>query len=228
MRLYPIALAALLFPGSLLGAPQGRTELELFTGISLLNARSGSVFAPLYATDLLPTSNAYVFPYEQARTLGGSFVQGLSVARYVSHRAAAKISFAIAPTHDLRTNSFSACPPGLVCILSPPPPKGSIVLPSYSTEARVVAYRYDADFSYELARGEVRPVVAFGLGGVSYDTLSEVKTDFAFNFGGGLKMYFGRIGASLEFSDYLTPHHFLTGKAEHDLQIRGGVLVRLR
>src|SRR5262249_37777956 len=91
----------------------------------------------------------------------------------------------------------------------------------------VAAYQYAARFSYDVLGGELRPFIGFGLGGVSFAATEETRSDFAFQFGAGVKMYFGkRIGARLEVLDEVVPDHFLTGRAEHDLQILGGLVVR--
>jgi hypothetical protein len=40
-------------------------------------------------------------------------------------------------------------------------------------------------------------------------------------------VYFGRrIGARLELVDMVVPDHFLTGRAEHDLHVMGGLVFR--
>jgi len=90
----------------------------------------------------------------------------------------------------------------------------------------VTAWHYGAGLTYDILGGDVRPFVALGGGGVSYNGAPGTKTDFALRFGAGLKVYFGRLGARVDAVDYLVFNNFLTGKDEHDVHVTGGAFVR--
>lgn len=90
----------------------------------------------------------------------------------------------------------------------------------------VTAWHYGAGLTYDILGGDVRPFVALGAGGVSYDGTPGTRTDFVLRFGAGLKVYFGRLGARVDAVDYLVFDNFLTGRDEHDVHITGGGFVR--
>jgi hypothetical protein len=90
----------------------------------------------------------------------------------------------------------------------------------------VTAWHYGAGLTYDILGGNVRPFVALGAGGVTYDGAPKTTTDFVLRFGAGLKVYFGRFGARVDAIDYLVFNNFLTGRDEHDVHITGGALVR--
>lgn len=87
-------------------------------------------------------------------------------------------------------------------------------------------WHYGAGLAYDITGGDVRPVVIFGAGGVSYSGAREGATDFALRFGAGLKVLFGRVGGRVDVVDHLVTDHFLTGEAEHDIHVTAGFLVR--
>ena len=90
----------------------------------------------------------------------------------------------------------------------------------------VTAWHYGAGLTYDILGKDVRPFVALGAGGVSYDGTPGAKTDFTLRFGAGLKLYFGRLGARVDAMDYLVFDNFLTGRTEHDVHVTGGAFVR--
>ncbi len=90
----------------------------------------------------------------------------------------------------------------------------------------VTAWHYGAGLTYDILGKDVRPFVALGAGGVSYDGAPGTKTDFTLRFGAGLKVYFGRLGARVDAIDYLVFNNFLTGQDEHDVHVTGGAFVR--
>jgi hypothetical protein len=90
----------------------------------------------------------------------------------------------------------------------------------------VTAWHYGAGLTYDILGGDVRPFVALGAGGVSYDGTPGARTDFVLRFGAGLKVYFGRLGARVDAVDHLVFNNFLTGQDEHDVHITGGAFVR--
>lgn len=90
----------------------------------------------------------------------------------------------------------------------------------------VTAWHYGGNLAYDVLGGDVRPFVLVGAGGVSYDGTSGANTDFALRFGGGVKAYFGRLGARVDAIDYLVFDNFLSGRDEHDVHLTGGAFVR--
>ena len=130
-------------------------------------------------------------------------------------------SFLVSPSHRLRREVFYECVPAQPCPLS------GAGAPQTQDDRNVAAYRYDLNLGYDLARGPVRPFLSVGAGAVSYDAGGTVDTRFAFNFAGGAKLYFGTLGLRVEAGDHIVLDHFLTGQAEHDLQVRGGLVFRL-
>jgi hypothetical protein len=90
----------------------------------------------------------------------------------------------------------------------------------------VTAWHYGGGLVYDVLGGDVRPFVTVGAGGVSYDGTAGAKTNFALRFGGGLKLYFGHLGARVDAVDYLVFDNFLSGRNEHDVHLTGGALVR--
>jgi hypothetical protein len=90
----------------------------------------------------------------------------------------------------------------------------------------VTAWHYGAGLTYDVLGKDVRPFLALGAGGVSYDGTPGAKTDFTLRFGAGVKVYFGRLGARVDAMDYLVFDNFLTGRTEHDVHVTGGAFVR--
>jgi hypothetical protein len=90
----------------------------------------------------------------------------------------------------------------------------------------VTAWHYGAGVNYDIRGGDVRPFVTVGAGGVSYEGAPGAKTDFVLRFGGGVKVYFGRLGARVDAVDHLVFDNFLSGHDEHDVHITGGAFVR--
>ena len=93
-------------------------------------------------------------------------------------------------------------------------------------ERSLTAWHYGASVNYDILGGDVRPFVTLGGGGVSYDGNAGTNTDFVLRFGAGLKVYFGRMRARVDATDYLVFDNFLTGKNEHDVHLTGGAFVR--
>jgi len=93
-------------------------------------------------------------------------------------------------------------------------------------ERSLTAWHYGAGINYDFLGADVRPFVTVGAGGVSYAGAPGTKTDFVLRFGGGVKVYFGRLGARVDAVDHLVFNNFLTGHDEHDLHITGGAFVR--
>jgi hypothetical protein len=90
----------------------------------------------------------------------------------------------------------------------------------------LTAWHYGLGLAYDILGRDVRPYVTVGAGGVTYDGTPRAKTDFVLRFGGGLKVYFGRLGARVDVVDHLVFQNFLSGKDEHDVHFTGGAFVR--
>lgn len=90
-----------------------------------------------------------------------------------------------------------------------------------------MAIAYDAGFAYDLEGGTVRPFLSFTAGGVSYASSAPTETDFRLSLGAGVKLGGGAVRGRLEVVDSLTPDHFLAGRSEHDVHVRGGLSVRV-
>ena len=149
-------------------------------------------------------------------------------------RLAIEADLAVAPTHDLQVGGalcldgrcFGGAEGGRVRGPWGQGP-GRADLDSDELRTRsLTAWHYGAGLAYDVTGGDVRPVIIFGAGGVSYSGAREGSTDFALRFGAGLKVLFGGVGGRVDVVDHLVTDHWLTGKAEHDIHATAGFLVR--
>jgi hypothetical protein len=188
-----------------------RTELSVLFGASLLDAsRDDLGFALVLQRDF--ERGLYSSP---GRTrLGGSLVGAVRVGRYVNERAAFELGLSLNPSHELSMDA--GCPYCRDLIYWP-----------YPLAQRSVAYGYDAAFTYDVVGGGTRPFLSFGAGGVTYAFQDYSEKDFRINMGAGVKLGHGRLRGRLEVVDHVTLDHFLTQRTEHDVQVRGGVAVRI-
>ncbi len=231
-----VALVAVLLAGAPAGAQPAasdhRYEVTLLSGASLLSAQSDRdepfpEDTGLPFEEFLPGGVIRRLLPDTIRThdrIGGSFLMGFEVSRRLARRGWVEARFAIAPAHTRRRRASFRCP-GDVCAFT-----GLVDLQdALTTEERVVAYHYGLGFAYELARGEVRPYLSVGAGAVTYDAPRHAGgTSFAFDVGAGARMSLGeRLGARLEVVDRILPDHFLSRRAEHDVQVRAGLSFRL-
>jgi hypothetical protein len=212
-----------------------KNEIVVFGGASILDATRNedtTVGIPAWIGDRWPG-----FPDIQVRTetsLGGSALFGARYSRYVKGRLAVEADFSVAPTHDFQVG-------GALCLdgrcygraeggrVRGPWGQGPGWGDSDFEDLRsrnLTAWHYGGGLAYDITGGDVRPVVIFGAGGVSYSGVGESSTDFALRFGAGLKVLFGRVGGRVDVVDHLVTDHFLTGKAEHDIHATAGFLVR--
>jgi Outer membrane protein beta-barrel domain len=152
-------------------------------------------------------------------TLNDSLMIGIKTAYFLNAHSGIEGSFAVSPNHDVVTTRRFVCPDGLPC------PR--IFIPDILIERNMVAYQYDANFLYNLLTDDVQPYVIFGVGGVASDFNNDIRNDFAFNFGGGAKFWFKKIGVRFEVNDHVIPDYFLTSKTEHDLQVQYGFVFKL-
>jgi len=197
-------------------AAEAKNEIVVFGGASVLDASRSedtTIGMPGWTGDRWPA-----FPDIQVRTetsLGGSALFGARYSRYVKGRLAVEADLAVAPMHDLEAG-------GELCL------EGSCFGRGMRgpRTRNLTAWHYGAGLAYDITGGDVRPVVIFGAGGVSYDGAREASTDFVLRFGAGLKVLFGRVGARVDVVDHLVTEHFLSGDAEHDIHATAGFLVR--
>lgn len=216
-------------------APEFKNEIVVFGGASILDAtrnQDATVGVPGWMGDRWPG-----FPDIQVQTgtsLGGSALFGARYSRYVKGRLAVEADLAVAPTHDLEVGGalcldgrcFGGAEGGRV--RGPwgmGPGRGDLDFDDFRSR-NLTAWHYGAGLAYDITGGDVRPVVIFGAGGVSYSGARQGSTDFALRFGAGLKVLFGRVGGRVDVVDHLVTDHFLTGKAEHDIHATAGFLVR--
>lgn len=209
--------AAALLAGSILTstAQAGefpRTELSVMFGASLLEAsRDDGGVIPLFQR--IFASNAFIG--QPTTRLGGSLVGAVRVGHYLNDRAAFEVGLSVSPSHELRAEA--SCPD--YCLVP-------IYWP-YPFAQRSVAYGYDAAFTYDVIGGGTRPFLSFGAGGVTHAFQDYSEKDFRINVGAGVKLGHGRLRGRLEVIDHVTLDHFLSQRTEHDVQVRGGVAVRI-
>jgi hypothetical protein len=222
---------------------RGTSELTLMVGASMLDVSEDedapfTDFLDLSAVDLPGSSPLFRFrglfgpggPFgagtlvlpnviRERRELGRSVVFGARYGYYVADRVVVEADFALAPEHTVRREYSFNCPDNRVCILA------GLDAPLRLGETTVNAYHYGAGAGFDLTGGRWRPMVLAGLGGVTYSADGGSETNVVVRVGGGIKGYLERLGIRAEVLDHLIVDHFLTGAAEHDLQVRGGVFV---
>lgn len=237
-----------------------RSEITVFGGASILDARRGDTFT--IGRPVIPVPPGFPgFPdlpeldvrVETEAKLGSTALFGARYAFYVKKQLAVEADLAVGPGHDLTTD-VGVCGPGGRCYgrgdfvpagtgagfddsLVPfvmggrargmGPRRGALADRGLRFgERNVTAWHYGAGVTYDVLGGDVRPFVALGAGGVTYDGASEAGTSFVLRFGGGLKAYFGRVGARIDVVDHVVVDHFLSEKTEHDVHATAGMLVR--
>jgi len=215
--------------------PEPKNEIVVFGGASILDAtrrQDSTVGIPGWVGDRWPG-----FPNVEVQTetsLGGSALFGARYSRYVKGRLAVEADLAVAPTHDvegggqlcLNGSCFGGAEGGRMRgAWGMGPGRGDLDFDGFRSR-NVTAWHYGAGLAYDITGGDVRPMVLFGAGGVSYSGARESSTDFALRFGAGLKVLFGRVGGRIDVVDHLVTDHFVTGKAEHDVHATAGFLVR--
>lgn len=224
-------------------ATEGKNEIVVFGGISLLDAsRSGQdqVFPLDRATSVGSRfgfgRNPFPLPiplppvsFSTESAIGSSALFGARYTRQIKDRLGLEADLTIAPGHEIETRG-SGCI-GDLCF-------GEGGSRDFEGRGRVFgrgvpfggrnvnAWHYGAGLAYELTRGDVRPVLILGAGGVTWGGAREAGTDFVFRFGAGLKILFGRVGARVDVVDHLVLDQFLTKGTEHDVHATAGLLVR--
>lgn len=215
-------LVVLLLAPALAGAEPGKVEITILGGGSLLEVRQTSVTPPCLEC-VVPLGAGQVLPvplppirFSESRSLGRGVLIGFRVGYDLSDRAEIEAGFAVEPSRTLRSDFAIGCPAGRPCPFLVRRPEAE----------KVAGYDYDAAFLFHLTRARVRPFLTAGIGGMSFDAPDRTRTNFAFRYGAGLKVGVGRMGVRVDVVDALVFDHFLTGRAEHDLRVRGGVSFR--
>ena len=157
--------------------------------------------------------------------MGSSALFGARYSREIKERLALEADLTIAPGHDLETRGRGCI--AELCFDGPSGARdGDGGFSRGFGDRSVTAWHYGAGLAYEITRGDVRPLLILGAGGVTWDAARTTQTDFVFRFGVGLKVLFGRVGARVDVVDHLVLDQFLTGKTEHDVHATAGLLVR--
>jgi hypothetical protein len=222
-----------------------RNEIVVFGGASLLDATNGTtktVSLPDgsgFLPQVFPNRPNIVFPpipplsfnLQTATSVGDSALVGFRYSRALKKRLWIEVDLEVEPSHDLKATG-SVCLQGGQCLGSGDLGGigGGRLFPELNLNpapARpVTAWNYGGGLAYELTGGDVRPLLIFGAGGVSWSGSRESATNFVLRFGAGLKVLFGRAGFRVEGVDYYIPDLFLNGKSAHDVHVTGGLLVR--
>jgi hypothetical protein len=242
-RLHLPVLAVLLLVAAPLAADDdngSENQIVVFGGVSILDAVEESTFSwplPLDggrgfpgppAGERRPGPGRDLRVDVQTRTsLGNSVLFGVRYSRYLKGRLAVEADLQVGPSHDLETDaelcvSDRCFGPGRLPELPGGPPGFGF---PQAGGRRITAWQYGGGLAYDVTGGEVRPVLVFGAGGVTWSGSGRSETDFALRFGAGLKILFGRVGARVDVVDHLVLDHFLSGNAEHDIHVTAGLLV---
>lgn len=219
-----------------------KNEIVFFGGASILSAdRSAEWAVPVPEWPRLfpgvprPATTPQITLGAKSE-LGSSALLGFRYSRKIKDRLAAEADIAVGPTHDLAITG-EACAGRGMCV------GGREVMdmargmwggnagqgPDFDfgrPERRLTAWHYGANLTFDLATGDIRPVLIAGAGGVTWSGSQQTETDLTLRFGAGLKVYFGTLGMRIDAVDYLIPDHFLTGKLENDVHVTAAVLVR--
>jgi hypothetical protein len=237
----PRALRALAIPLLLLvAAPlvadddtEAKNQIVVLGGVSILDASREESFSwPLPLPGGFPRGPGLPgrgpVDLRTQTSLGNSALLGFRYSRYIKGRLAVEADLEVAPSHDLETGGdvcisdrcFGAG--GWPEITGVRPPDLDL---RWGARRRVTAWHYGGGLAYDVTDGEVRPVVVFGAGGVSWSESGRTETDFELRFGAGLKILFGNVGARVDVIDHLVLDHFLSGTSEHDIHVTAGLVV---
>jgi hypothetical protein len=236
-----LVIPLLLFAAAPLAADDdtdSKNQIVVFGGISILDASQEETYRwvlPLPGGQGFPRGPGWPGLGRDPRvdvraraSLGNSALFGVRYSRYIKGRLAVEADLEVAPTHNLETG-------GDLCIsdrcfgqggwpeipgLHPPDLDFGL-----GAGRRLTAWHYGGGLAWDITGGEVRPVLVFGAGGVSWSGSGRTETDFELRFGAGLKILFGRVGARVDVIDHLVLDHYLSGKSEHDIHVTAGLLI---
>jgi hypothetical protein len=244
MTLIRTSIAIILLALPLAGTPVAAddasdfpNQIVVFGGVSILDASRTSTTTwppgiPAFPgwPDRFPGPGIDGFPEIQLRTsasLGNSVVLGARYSRYIKDRLSVEADISVGPGHDLEPGG-EICFEGR-CLGGGDIDRFPVRLPGGDLGRwrgqSVTAWQYGGGLAYDITGGDVRPVIVFGAGGVSWSGTGRTETDFELRFGAGLKILFGRVGARIDVIDHLVLDHFLTGSSEHNLHVTAGLLV---
>jgi hypothetical protein len=225
-----VVLLGLSAPAALADDPAeaAANEVVVFGGAAILDA-SRSVERTIELPSLPGRPGLPDIRFGARNEIGTSALFGARYSRRIKERLAVEVDLAVAPDHGLETKG-SLCVGGR-CFGDGRGGLDGIVLPaSLPREALrdgdVTAWHYGAGLAYELASGDLRPLLVAGAGGVTWSGAGDSETDLVFRFGAGLKILFGRVGARIDVVDHLVLDHFLSEESEHDVHASAGLLVR--
>jgi len=235
-------------------AAQPKNEIVVFGGVSFLDVGQGQDLH-FNLQDWLSGGGSpmgYTMPgwelpsdvsVRGETSLGGSGVFGARYSRYLKRRFAVEADVSVAPGHDLRTRGV-VCLSGGTCtgggdaegFMGPRGrfgPGGRFDGPGGAFDVTlrgqtVTAWHYGAGLAYDLMKGNVRPLVTFGAGAVTWSGVHPTQTNLELRFGAGLKMLFGQFGGRLDVVDHVVFDQYLTGQVENDVQLTAGFLFRFR
>jgi hypothetical protein len=171
-------------------------EFTVYSGVSLAAdtlENSGPCFRGLDCPGGVFTSKISV---------NNSALFGFGVGYYFTRNFELEGNFAIAPTHQFRSETN--------------------VVGFVDQDLNLVSYNYDANFVYNFDWKGIRPFLTAGIGGITRDNIS-VTTDFTYNFGIGTKFYYKDLGLRLELKDQIIPDYFQLGNKKNVLQIQSGI-----
>jgi hypothetical protein len=201
----------------------GRTELTVFGGASVAQIRrDGAPRFPL----VLPAI------YALRTRLGAGALLGLRVTRYLGGRAALELDLSVAPSQEAEFRAEVICSPGQPCPRLPDCalPEGCaapLQVPEFLIQERLTSWQYSLAFTYDLTASAARPYLGAAAGGATFTGLESRDTDLRLGVLAGLKLGSGRLRGRVELADFVATSHFLTGRSEHDVQVRAGLSVRL-
>ncbi|MCI0443317.1 porin family protein [bacterium] len=203
-----VIVAVLLLISSAVVVRADNVEITIHSGWSF-NTADFEIQPCFLCLSILP-------PFTSTTSVDSSISIGIKTAYFLNSRSAIEGSFEVSPNHDVITERR------VFCRQEPCP-----ALPDFLFERNMVVYQYDANFLYTVLTGDVQPYFTIGVGGVASDLDNDVKNNFAFNYGGGAKFRFKKVGLRFEFNDHVIPDYFLSNKTAHDLQIQYGFFFRL-
>ncbi len=225
MRCSGAALAALLLlcatPSRADESKRG-TELTLFAGATVAELSGGG--SPRFPL-VLPA--IYTF---DTRLKSGALV-GVRLTRYLTPRAAVELDLSVVPSQELEFRAELVCAPGRVCVRAPlctGTGPCALAAPDFLIREQLTTWHYGLAFTYDFAEADVRPYLGASFGAATSTGLDEQDTDVRLGLLAGVKLGSGKVSGRLEVLDSLTTSHFLTDQAEHDVQLRAGVTVRVR
>lgn len=183
-------------------------EITIHSGWSFMNAD--------FETSPCIVCETILPPFTTTTSVDSSISIGIKTAYFLNNRSAIEGRFLLSPNHDVNTSSAIVCRDE-VCPL---------LFPDFLFARNMVTYEYGANFLYNILTDDVQPYITIGVGGVASDLDNDVRNDFAFNYGGGAKFWFKKVGLRFELNDQVIPDYFLSNKTVHNVQIQYGFVFK--